>query len=110
MLLGVLLTNIMQDTITGFLLSGVGDINVKREPNFLIVNKGLFMVFTLLHHEQATRAHDATDTTVTHIEEAFKKFVSRDDVAIILINQTVRWFHTILLWCCYSCRFPIDLS
>ncbi len=30
-----------------------------------------------------------SDTSVSEIEEAFKSFSSRDDIAIILINQTV---------------------
>ena len=30
-----------QDTCTGFLLGGIGEINNKREPNFLVVDKGL---------------------------------------------------------------------
>jgi len=30
----------LQDTCTGFLLGGVGELNKKREPNFLVVNKG----------------------------------------------------------------------
>eukprot|EP00055_Hartaetosiga_balthica_P005222 m.15064 g.15064 ORF g.15064 m.15064 type:complete len:120 (-) comp4408_c0_seq2:939-1298(-) len=57
-----------EDTCTGFLLGGVGDINSKRETNYLIVTK---------------------DTTVTTIEDAFKSFVARPDIAIILINQSV---------------------
>ena len=30
----------MQDTCTGFLLGGIGEMNNKREPNFLVVDKG----------------------------------------------------------------------
>ena len=30
-----------QDTCTGFLLGGIGEINNKRQPNFLVVNKGM---------------------------------------------------------------------
>ena len=29
-----------QDTCTGFLLGGIGELNSKRQPNFLVVNKG----------------------------------------------------------------------
>ena len=57
-----------EDTCTGFLLGGVGEINNKREPNFLVVNK---------------------DTSVSDIEDAFRKFTSRSDIAIILINQYI---------------------
>merc|ERR1711991_632540 len=57
-----------EDTCTGFLLAGVGDINVKHESNYLVVNK---------------------DTTISAIEDAFRHFVERDDIAIILINQMI---------------------
>ena len=29
----------LQDTCTGFLLGGIGELNKKREPNFLVVDK-----------------------------------------------------------------------
>jgi len=57
-----------EDTITGFLLAGVGDLSKKRNPNFLVVNA-------------KTKQQD--------IEASFKAFVSRDDVAIVLITQDV---------------------
>ncbi|KAK2190962.1 hypothetical protein NP493_64g06091 [Ridgeia piscesae] len=57
-----------EDTCTGFLLGGVGELDKHRRPNFLVV--------------------DAT-TTVSEIEDAFTNFSKRDDIAIILINQNV---------------------
>ncbi|XP_045207453.1 V-type proton ATPase subunit F-like [Mercenaria mercenaria] len=57
-----------EDTCTGFLLGGIGEINKKREPNFLVVNK---------------------NTSVMEIEEVFRNFVKRTDIAIILINQNI---------------------
>lgn len=57
-----------EDTVVGFLLGGIGQLNKARKPNYLIVDK---------------------NTTVTEIEEAFKDFVSRDEIAIVLINQHV---------------------
>eukprot|EP00048_Salpingoeca_helianthica_P014734 m.223250 g.223250 ORF g.223250 m.223250 type:complete len:136 (+) comp16214_c0_seq1:3-410(+) len=57
-----------EDTVTGFLLGGIGELNAKREGNFLIVNK---------------------DTPVNHIEDVFRSFLKRDDIAIILINQNI---------------------
>ncbi|XP_033733124.1 V-type proton ATPase subunit F 1-like [Pecten maximus] len=57
-----------EDTCTGFLLGGVGELNKKREPNFLVVDKN-------------TSRHD--------IEESFRGFLKRDDIAIILINQSI---------------------
>ncbi|XP_053408541.1 V-type proton ATPase subunit F-like isoform X2 [Mercenaria mercenaria] len=59
---------IVKDTCTGFLLGGIGEINKKREPNFLVVNK---------------------NTSVMEIEEVFRNFVKRTDIAIILINQNI---------------------
>eukprot|EP00124_Ichthyophonus_hoferi_P001897 Ihof_evm3s113 gene=Ihof_evmTU3s113 len=57
-----------EDTVTGFLLAGVGDIDRKKEQNYLIVKK---------------------DTTAMDIEKAFKKFTSRPDVSVVLINQHI---------------------
>uniref|UniRef100_A0ACB8FLU0 V-type proton ATPase subunit F n=2 Tax=Sphaerodactylus townsendi TaxID=933632 RepID=A0ACB8FLU0_9SAUR len=57
-----------EDTVTGFLLGGVGELDKHRRPNFLVVEK---------------------DTGLTEIEEAFRGFLNRDDIGIILINQFV---------------------
>ncbi|XP_041458365.1 V-type proton ATPase subunit F-like [Lytechinus variegatus] len=57
-----------EDTCTGFLLGGIGEINNKRQPNFMVVEK---------------------ETAVHEIEESFKNFVARNDIAIILINQNI---------------------
>mmetsp|Transcript_50579 Transcript_50579/g.158018 ORF Transcript_50579/g.158018 Transcript_50579/m.158018 type:complete len:127 (-) Transcript_50579:592-972(-) len=56
-----------EDTVTGFLLAGVGEIDSKKNSNFLVVNN---------------------KTPVNQIEEAFKAFTARDDVAVILITQS----------------------
>ncbi|VDN59479.1 unnamed protein product [Dracunculus medinensis] len=57
-----------EDTVVGFLLGGIGELDKSRRPNYLIVGK---------------------DTPAGEIEETFKSFCSRDDVAIILINQHI---------------------
>jgi len=57
-----------EDTCTGFLLGGIGERNMKRETNFLIVDK---------------------DTSITEIEECLKSFIKRSDIDIILITQNV---------------------
>eukprot|EP01026_Neomeris_dumetosa_P040126 TRINITY_DN33113_c1_g2_i1.p2 TRINITY_DN33113_c1_g2~~TRINITY_DN33113_c1_g2_i1.p2 ORF type:complete len:121 (-),score=19.06 TRINITY_DN33113_c1_g2_i1:301-663(-) len=57
-----------EDTITGFLLAGVGDMDVRRKTNFLVVDN---------------------KTTTKQIEQSFKEFTNRDDVAIVLINQYI---------------------
>jgi V-type H+-transporting ATPase subunit F len=57
-----------EDTITGFLLAGVGDVDIRKRTNFLVVD---------------------SKTTVRNIEAAFKDFTSRDDVAIVLVSQPI---------------------
>ncbi|KAL7596669.1 V-type proton ATPase subunit F [Lactuca sativa] len=57
-----------EDTITGFLLAGVGNVDIRRKTNYMIVD---------------------SKTTVKQIEDAFKEFTTRDDVAIVLISQYV---------------------
>ncbi|KAL3647804.1 hypothetical protein CASFOL_008772 [Castilleja foliolosa] len=55
-----------EDTITGFLLAGVGNVDLRRKTNYLIVD---------------------SKTTVKQIEEAFKEFTTREDIAVVLISQ-----------------------
>jgi len=57
-----------EDTCTGFLVGGIGEINKHRQQNYMVVTK---------------------DTPALDIEETFKGFLKRDDIAIILINQNV---------------------
>jgi V-type H+-transporting ATPase subunit F len=62
-----LYTRFLQDTVSGFLLAGVGH-RTADSTNFLIVK---------------------TDTKIQQVEEAFLNFSERDDVGIILINQHI---------------------
>uniref|UniRef100_A0A8C8YT95 V-ATPase 14 kDa subunit n=1 Tax=Prolemur simus TaxID=1328070 RepID=A0A8C8YT95_PROSS len=55
-----------EDTVTGFLLCGIGELNKNRHPNFLAVGK---------------------DAAVNEIEDTFPQFLNQDDVSLILINQ-----------------------
>lgn len=57
-----------EDTCTGFLLGGVGELNKSRQPNFMVVEK---------------------DTSIHDIEDCFNRFLNRSDIAIILINQNI---------------------
>jgi len=57
-----------EDTITGFLLSGIGNIDSSRKSNFLVVD---------------------SKTTKQQIKAAFEGFIARDDVGVVLISQTV---------------------
>lgn len=67
---GTLLVAIMGDeaTVTGFLLTGIGERNRKGEANFLIVTK---------------------DTSLSQIEVFFKKMLEREDIGIIMISQNI---------------------
>ncbi|KAG9412569.1 V-type proton ATPase subunit F [Aphanomyces cochlioides] len=56
-----------EDTVTGFILAGVGH-RTPEGTNFLVVKP---------------------NTPISVIEDAFKRLTSRDDIAIILINQHV---------------------
>lgn len=117
--------------MTGFLLAGVGNVDLRRKTNFLVVNESelaspfwvdyyifqasleaelldLIAVLTLnnepyLHCFQRTVPHgafsvapvnvpafSAAETTVKQIEDTFKDFATREDIAIVLINQFVR--------------------
>ncbi len=64
---GSLLVGVIGDeaTVTGFLLTGIGERNKKGEANFLIVTK---------------------DTTLSQIETAFQKMLAREDIGIIMIS------------------------
>nr|WCZ58579.1 vacuolar H(+)-ATPase subunit F [Andalucia godoyi] len=57
-----------EDTVTGFLLAGAGNLDARRVSNFLVVS---------------------SKTTHSQIEEAFKSFTSRDDISIVIIAQSV---------------------
>ncbi|TPX43678.1 hypothetical protein SeMB42_g04636 [Synchytrium endobioticum] len=57
-----------EDSVTGILLAGVGHIDSKQKPNFLVVD---------------------SKTPLAKIEEAFTEFTRRKDIAIILITQQV---------------------
>ena len=56
-----------EETVTGFLLAGIGERN-ENSKNFFIVN---------------------STTDKLEVEEIFKGFISRKDIAIILISQHI---------------------
>lgn len=60
-------TSFAQDTVTGFLLAGVGH-RTAQGSNFLVVKQ---------------------DTQLSTIEETFQNLTARDDIGIILINQHI---------------------
>ncbi|KAJ2765568.1 H(+)-transporting V1 sector ATPase subunit F [Coemansia nantahalensis] len=57
-----------EDTVTGLLLAGIGDVNAQQQANFLVVE---------------------AKTTQEQIEDTFLAFTKRPDVAIVLINQHI---------------------
>ncbi|CAN6173723.1 unnamed protein product, partial [Urochloa humidicola] len=57
-----------EDTVTGFLMAGVGNVDLRKKTNYLLVDN---------------------KTTVKQIEDAFKEFTAREDIAIVLISQYV---------------------
>merc|ERR1711920_114827 len=57
-----------EDTVTGMLLAGVGNVDVRRNSNFLVVD---------------------SKTPTTAIEEAFTKYTNRNDIAVVIINQYI---------------------
>ena len=57
-----------EDTVTGMLLAGIGNVDARRTSNFMVVD---------------------SRTIPGMIEEAFHRFTSRSDVAILLINQHI---------------------
>merc|ERR1712113_669895 len=56
------------DTVTGFLLAGIGNVDSKRNKNFLVVD---------------------AKTPAATIEETFLRFVNDKNIAVILIAQNV---------------------
>jgi len=57
-----------EDTVSGFVLAGGGNVDVKRASNFLVVD---------------------SKTKQSQIEDAFRTFTKREDVAILLISQYI---------------------
>ncbi len=82
-----------QDTITGFLLAGVGNVDLRKKRNYLVVDSSEIVDRILLWHLQPSAdtvvLARATETSVRVIEQAFKEFAARDDIAVILISQQV---------------------
>jgi V-type H+-transporting ATPase subunit F len=59
-----------EDTVTGFLLAGVGDNNPKKKlgPNYFVVGK---------------------NTPVSEIESVFRSMVARSDIGMVLVCQHI---------------------
>eukprot|EP01114_Cavostelium_apophysatum_P022657 TRINITY_DN826_c0_g1_i1.p1 TRINITY_DN826_c0_g1~~TRINITY_DN826_c0_g1_i1.p1 ORF type:complete len:128 (-),score=16.18 TRINITY_DN826_c0_g1_i1:267-650(-) len=57
-----------EDTVTGFLMSGVGNVDTKKQKNFYVVT---------------------SRSTQNEIEQAFRTLTTREDIAVLLITQKV---------------------
>nr|KAF6337802.1 ATPase H+ transporting V1 subunit F [Pipistrellus kuhlii] len=89
-----------EDTVTGFLLGGIGELNKNRHPNFLVVEKDT----TVNEIEDTFRAlgnllSGEVEASSDHLDPQFlneidsgedgEQFLNRDDIGIILINQYI---------------------
>ena len=110
------LSHVLQDTITGFLLAGVGNVDMRKKKNFLVVDSSKYLptnfifshptfssCITFLHiiamlglwvvnHITLIRVSDVSpaETPTRLIEETFKEFTVREEIAVVLISQYVR--------------------
>eukprot|EP01101_Sappina_pedata_P013417 TRINITY_DN9682_c0_g1_i1.p2 TRINITY_DN9682_c0_g1~~TRINITY_DN9682_c0_g1_i1.p2 ORF type:complete len:127 (-),score=56.22 TRINITY_DN9682_c0_g1_i1:146-526(-) len=57
-----------EDTVSGLILCGAGNVDAKRNANFLVVD---------------------SKTKLSTIEDTFRSLTKRDDIGIILINQYI---------------------
>ncbi|OMJ30441.1 V-type proton ATPase subunit F [Smittium culicis] len=57
-----------EDSVTGMLLTGIGDVNINNNANFKVID---------------------SKTPVSDIKDTFEEFTQRKDIAIILINQWI---------------------
>ncbi|KAA6423493.1 MAG: Vacuolar ATP synthase subunit F [Trebouxia sp. A1-2] len=80
-----------EDTVTGFLLAGVGNVDLRRKSNFLVVTESEYLAAMLIQMPLASLTESRADaeTSVKTIEDAFKEFTNREDIAIIMINQYI---------------------
>ena len=67
-----------EDTVTGFLLTGIGERNIKGDTNFLVVDNSINDILI----------QNSLETPVKLIEDTFKRFI-KSNLSVILINQNV---------------------
>lgn len=78
-----------QDSTTGLLLAGIGNVDEKGEKNFLIVDNRVSIEAMLIGTHPILMLR-TQQTSVADIEEAFTQFTAeRKDIAILLINQHI---------------------
>jgi vacuolar-type H+-ATPase subunit F/Vma7 len=107
-----------EDTVTGMLLAGVGNVDSRRASNFFVCDSsarqagacsgragcghgaGPERSVQSRHSSEAgalspppsriTPVHPLAETTPGQVEEVFTRFTTRNDIAVVLINQYVR--------------------
>jgi vacuolar-type H+-ATPase subunit F/Vma7 len=109
-----------QDTITGFLLTGVGDASAGQPNNYMVVDQGVAQplspclsavdwfrhcleslsqprasLLSLRPLSDRVGCARSAETPQEAIEEKFKAFTTNDDISVILISQEIasqiRW-------------------
>ncbi|NXF12402.1 VATF ATPase, partial [Smithornis capensis] len=76
-----------EDTVTGFLLGGIGELDKHRRPNFLVVEKetSLAEIEETFRWEGAPGAPECRGGG----SEGSEGFLAREDVGMILISQAL---------------------
>ena len=74
-------------------MSGSGELNKSRQPNYFIYDKSNILAFPLpfgaYSKELFFLAFELLDTSLAELEDAVRGFLNRDDIAILLIVQYV---------------------
>ncbi|NWT10584.1 VATF ATPase, partial [Vireo altiloquus] len=80
-----------EDTVTGFLLGGIGELDKHRRPNFLVVEKetSLAEIEETFRCVGGTRPERARGGLRRGLGVAHKGFLAREDVGMILISQAL---------------------
>lgn len=77
-----------EDTVTGFLLTGIGERSTKGETNFLIVDSSI-----IIYRQCPLTFSCILETPTKLIEDTFKRFLKTPNVSVILINQHVNHYY-----------------
>ncbi|NWT75232.1 VATF ATPase, partial [Prunella himalayana] len=82
-----------EDTVTGFLLGGIGELDKHRRPNFLVVEKETSLAeieetFRSVSHLAGAHAVGALCPSLS-LFPVGRGFLAREDVGMILISQAL---------------------
>ena len=78
------------------MLAGIGHINEHQKKNFLVVDASEFEL-VCIYRIQSLTLYMLPETQVSTIEAAFQEYTERKDIAILLINQHVSIYCSLLL-------------